>query len=203
MGKTDSTIKKRLGAQWEKLHPNVQERFAHDPKLGETIHYHGEIDTTRSRAGWLFAHLTRIIGNPLTPYQGNAIPLDVRLFQKDGHEGVFWQRTYHFPDKAPYVVTSIKKAGRAGEDMLECVGGGFGMLLDVYADAGHLHFKSRYYFWELGTLRIRLPAFITPGETHVIHEDKGEGNFRFTITMTHIFLGRTFYQDGIFRRKEA
>lgn len=195
-----SLIKQHLGEDWDKLHPDVQQRFSKDPDIGETILYRGKIDTKCSCTGWLFAHFTRIVGNPLTPYEGKHIPLDVRLFRKNGTDGICWQRTYHFPDKKPYIVISIKKSGRHGE-MLECVGGGFGMVLDVYAENQQLHFKSTRYFWRLGHFRLPLPHFITPGETHVIHADKGEGNFRFTIGMTHPWLGRTFFQDGLFRRE--
>ncbi len=197
-----SVIREHLGHDWDKLHPSVQQRFSSDPAAGEIIHYKGKIDTQRSCAGWLFAHLTRIIGNPLTPYYGQQVPLDVRLFQCADGKGICWQRTYHFSGKKPYVVTSIKKTGLHGE-MLECVGGGFGMVLDVYAENQQLHFRSSRYFWQCGRLRILLPHCITPGQTHVIHTDLGEGNFRFTISMTHPRLGRTFFQDGIFSRKEA
>lgn len=197
-----SVIREHLGNDWEKLHPNIQQRFSADPTPGETVHYHGSIDAQRSCAGWLFAHLTRIVGNPLAPYAGNNIPLDVRLFKEAGGQGICWERTYHFPNKKPYVVTSVKKTGLHGE-MLECVGGGFGMVLDVYAENQQLHFRSNYYFWQCGRVRIRLPHWITPGQTHVMHADLGEGSFRFTISMTHLKLGRTFFQDGIFKREGA
>lgn len=195
-----SVIREHMGDDWDNLHSNIQKRFAHDPQEGEVIHYWGKIDTVRSCAGWLFAHITCLVGNPLTPYHGKDVPLDVRLFRKGATEGICWERTYHFTGKKPYVVTSIKKTGKAGE-MLECVGGGFGMVLDVYAQDQQLHFKSTRYFWQCRLLRVYLPHIITPGQTHVIHADIGEGNFRFTISMTHLWLGRTFFQDGIFRRK--
>jgi len=194
-----SVIREHLGNDWDKLNPNVQQRFSSDPAEDQTIHYQGKIDTQRSCAGWLFAHLTRIVGNPLTPYKGKAVPLDVRLFREANTQGVYWERTYHFPNKRPYVVTSIKKTGRHGE-MLECVGGGFGMVLDVYTENQQLHFRSTRYFWQCGSLRVLLPHLITPGQTDVVHADLGDGNFRFTISMTHPLLGRTFFQDGIFSK---
>ena len=60
-----SVIREHLGHDWDQLHPSVQQRFSGDPLEGEIIHYQGKIDTQRSCAGWLFAHLTRIVGNPL------------------------------------------------------------------------------------------------------------------------------------------
>ncbi len=195
-----STIRRQLEADWFLLNPNIRERFQRDPKPGEAVVYEGVMREIRcSKMGKLFAFLTRIIGNPLTPYEGRDIPMRVELLKVKGLPGVFWQRTYFFPNRKPYVVLSVKKESRAGE-LMECVGGGFGMLLDVSARDQSLHFESTRYFWEAFGRRIPLPHLLAPGRTHVIHEDMGGGEFQFTISMTHRNLGETFYQQGRFRR---
>lgn len=150
----------------------------------------------RSRAGWLFAFLTKVIGNPLSPYQGTDIKMVVELSTRDNRPGVYWKRTYYFPDKPPFSVTSVKKDDRG--QMMEMVGGGFGMFLDVYAHQGELHFKSTRYFWKLLSWYLPLPHWLSPGQTHVIHQDLGAGQFRFTISMDHPILKQTFYQTGVF-----
>ncbi|MBN67210.1 MAG: hypothetical protein CMM94_06570 [Rickettsiales bacterium] len=141
-----------------------------------------------------------MIGNPLTPHTGNFVKMDVILHKRPGKAGVYWRRTYYYPDRAPYSVTSVKRTSASGE-MLECVGAGFGMILRVYEQDAMLHFKSERYFWQLGRLRVPLPHWLSPGQTHVVHEDVGEGRFRFTINMQHKWLGRTFYQTGLFKRE--
>tara|TARA_R110001592_G_scaffold3525_24_gene20080 strand:+ start:6676 stop:7668 length:993 start_codon:yes stop_codon:yes gene_type:complete len=201
--KPENTLKHQLGDQWALLNPNIQERFDKEPALGEKIQYEGVMhDIRRSRMGWLFAVLTRIIGNPLTPYAGCDVPMDVSLFKKPHKSGVFWQRTYFYPDKNPYSVISIKRESKDGE-MLECVGGGFGMKLKVYVEDQSLHFKSYRFFWSVLKFKVPLPHWLTPGKTHVVHEDLGGGDFQFTISMHHGLLGETFYQQGVFRKKEG
>jgi len=196
-----STIRRQLKDEWHRLHPNIQKRFEQDPEQGEHVVYQGVMHTIRrSWMGWLFAHLTRIIGNPLTPHAGTDVPMEVTLYKKSGASGVFWQRTYHYTERQPYTVTSVKRESSKGE-MTECVGGGFGMLLKVYAQDGNLHFESYRYFWEFLNIRLPLPHWLTPGKTHVIHEDLGDGNFKFSISMDHRQLGQTFYQEGIFCAK--
>ncbi len=196
-----STIYKQLGEAFRTLNPHIQERFIHDPVEGEVIAYQGTMHIIwRSRLGWLFAHFTRIIGNPLSPYRGNEVPMDVLLFKKKGEDGICWQRIYYYPDKKPYIVSSIKKESTDGK-MMECVGGGFGMFLTLYAKDTQLHFESYRYFWRFAGITVPLPHCITPGKTHVIHSDLGDGNFRFTLTMQHSYLGRTFFQDGTFRTR--
>ena len=197
-----NTLKHQLGPRWFDLHPNIQARFDREPQGGEVITYEGIMhDIRRSRMGWLFAVLTRVIGNPLTPLAGREVPMEVAL-SRHAVSGVSWQRTYFYPQRKPYVVTSVKRESKKGE-MTECVGGGFGMKLAVSAQNGELHFESYRYFWQLGDIVVPLPHWLSPGKTHVIHKDLGGGDFNFTISMVHRQLGETFYQTGTFRRKAA
>jgi hypothetical protein len=150
-----------------------------------------------SKAGWLFAQFTRLIGNPLAAERGRNIPMQVRLTRREGG-GVWWQRTYDF--QRPFTAISAKREDARGQ-LCEYVGLGFGMRLQVYAKDDALHFVSERYFWEIAGRQIPLPHWLSPGETHVSHTDLGGGDFRFTISMDHCQLGRTFYQTGIFRQR--
>ncbi|MEZ0260412.1 MAG: DUF4166 domain-containing protein [Alphaproteobacteria bacterium] len=194
-----SVLRRQLGDGWDTLIPAIQERFEREPQPGETIVYEGVMqEIRRSRMGWLFAWLTMPVGNPLTPFAGRNVPMEVALSKSP--TGVQWKRTYLYNGKKPYVVTSEKRESKTGE-MLECVGGGFGMKLKVTAEEGQLHFRSYRYFWSFMGKRIPLPHWLAPGATHVIHTDRGGGDFMFTISMVHAQLGETFFQQGIFRLK--
>ncbi|MES2822344.1 MAG: DUF4166 domain-containing protein [Pseudomonadota bacterium] len=198
-GQRESTIKKQMGAEWHCLNANVQGRFANEPALTEQIFYRGTMETVEcSFFGKVFAQLTRLVVNPLTPYEGKNVPLDVILYRKAGLPGVYWQRTYYHAGRASYTVTSVKGQGNNGR-LTESVGAGFGMELSVAAEEGSLVFRSTRYIWTLGKFRVPLPHLLTPGETRVTHQDLGDGSFRFTISMDHLCLGRTFYQTGVFR----
>jgi predicted DCC family thiol-disulfide oxidoreductase YuxK len=200
--KAGNALKRQLGRGWEELHPDIRNRFDRDPAPGETVLYAGVMqEIRRSRMGWLFAEFTRVIGNPLTPHAGRDIPMEVALSKAPHKEGVYWRRSYLFPGRKPYVVTSVKRESSRGE-MLECVGGGFGMKLKVYARDGALHFESYRYFWSFLGWMLPLPHWLSPGRTHVVHRDLGGGDFMFKISMVHDQLGETYFQQGVFRRKE-
>src|SRR4051812_44129189 len=86
-----STIRRQLMGDWFLLHPNIRERFQRDPKPGESLVYEGVMhEIRRSKMGWLFAVLTRVIGNPLTPYEGREVPMRVELLKVVGTPGVSW-----------------------------------------------------------------------------------------------------------------
>ena len=73
------------------------------------------------------------------------------------------------------------------------------MTLAVFERRGALHFRSRRYFWQFDGWRVWLPRLLTPGTAHVVHTDHGDGSFSFTMTVSHPWLGETFFQDGRFR----
>lgn len=87
--------------------------------------------------------------------------------------------------------------------LLEVVGGGVGMVLEVFEQHRVLHFLSVGFFWRLGPLRVPIPELLTPGRTHVLHRDEGQDRFRFSMRIEHPILGLTFYQDGLFRETQV
>jgi hypothetical protein len=146
--------------------------------------------------GALFAQCCRLIGTPLTPYAGDNALVDVAL-RVDPTGGVEWRRHYQFSWRRWALVSSTKRLNDDGV-LEEHVGRGFSMQLKVFEQDGNLHFVSEDYLWRLGRLRIRLPALLTPGVTHVIHEQISGQRFRFVLKVTHPWLGETFYQEGEF-----
>ena len=103
--------------------------------------------------------------------------------------------------KAPIRVESVKQLAADGS-LLECVRkgplGGIGMGLRVYEKAGALNFASQHYFISWGALKLPVPTWLTPGKTLVEHIDEGNSNFRFRLTMTHPWFGKTVHQEGVF-----
>jgi len=181
---------------WSRLPAAVQHRFGVHVE-GETTVYEGRMEVAASPVGRLFAQVCRLIGTPLAPWTGSDVPtsVDVHLDQRGG---LVWARTYRFERHAPILVSSTKLMTAEG-DLLEVVRGGLGMALDVTVEDTALHFRSRYYFVGLGGFRLRIPGLLTPGRAHVIHKDMGGGTFRFTLDFQHPWLGRTLFQEGLFR----
>lgn len=194
----DAHFRRLLGdAAWVRLNPAIRARFVTPPDAAAPTFYDGAMtEIRRSRVGALLAHLCRLIGTPLAPFAGRHVPVRVKVYA-NGLDDVVWERVYRFPGRRPLTVVSSKRRDdRTG--LIECVGRGFGMALDVAEHGGALHFTSRNYFWQLGTLRVPLPGLLSPGVTHVVHTDLGAGRFRFTMRIQHKLLGETFFQDGVF-----
>jgi len=185
-------------AGWSRLPEAVRRRFARAPAKGEVVRYRGSmVVVEQSWWGFLLAQACRLIGAPFAPYGGCDLPVTIAL-RGEADGGVAWEREYRYPGGRTATVRSVKRVDSDG-GLLECVGGGFGMKLDVCERRGALHFISRGYFWRLGPLRLPLPHLLSPGVARVTHADLGGRAFRFEMTVEHAWLGLLFRQDGVFR----
>ncbi len=182
---------------WSRLAGNIRKRFA-DHGISKPVKYGGYMgEVNCSLIGWVFAQCARLIGTPLAPYRGRNVPTDVHVFKDNRTGGTVWERQYKFSGRKPVTVRSTKLfSGK--QYLVELVGGGVGMKLNVFEEERKLHFRSICYFWRMGNIMIHIPDFLTPGTAHVVHTDEGDDCFRFTMTIRHSWFGTTFFQDGVF-----
>jgi len=182
-------------AAWQRLPAAVRARFGCPALTGAVTIYRGRAQVAASLAGRVLAQLCRLIGTPVAPFVGDEVPVIVRVI--DTPEGVIWERRYEFVGHAPVIVRSTKQLDEEGM-LVEVLNAGLHMRLRVFEERGELHFLSTGYVFRIGPLRFRLPGWFLPGATHVVHQDLGEGRFRFRMTTTHHWFGRMFSQDGVF-----
>jgi hypothetical protein len=184
---------------WNALKPAVRRRFAERLAAGESIVYVGQIaETQMNFAGRLLVQATRLIGSPfpLEPEaQGEAAV--VALTSEAGSGGQCWTRIYAWRRGFPQIVHSAKRfAGPTGLE--EYVGCGVGVALTLHEENGGLRFRSAGYFVRLLGRRLALPAFLSPGELVIGHDDLGQGRFTFTLQLTHPWLGQLLHQVALF-----
>lgn len=179
---------------WARLPEAVRARFDAEVRHAQ---YTGCFELVRaSRAGRLLALVCRLLGTPVAPYTGANVVAMVRVFPA-ATGGMVWERTYNFPGRRTCVVSSIKQTDESGE-LVEVLPFGLRMPLQVFERRGVLNFVSRGYFFSCLGLRIAVPDFLPPGQTHVSHTDEGGGWFRFTMVTTHKWFGEVFFQTGRF-----
>jgi hypothetical protein len=99
------------------------------------------------------------------------------------------------------VHSSKRFAGPTGLE--ERVGHGVGMTLTMEVKDDALVFRSRDYFVEFFRLRIRLPAWLTPGALSVTHAECADGRFSFTLDVVHPRFGLLIRQMGLFKEARA
>ena len=185
---------------WSQLPAAVRARFPAAHRDCEPILYRGVMRRVElSRCGRFLAAIARVFRTPIAPFAGRDVATDVIVFPDPSVPGVVWERVYRFDGRAPVHVSSMKCLGHRGR-LLERLGNGLAMRLDVRVEEETLVFVSRGYVLRLAGLEIPLPAWLPPGVTRVAHRDEGGGRFRFTLSTEHPLFGRMFYQEGVFER---
>ena len=182
---------------WSKLHPDIQKRFSEDAHA--TVQYNGVMQRVdASLAGKLLAQCCRLIGTPLAVHTGRDLPIEVKVYPDSALNGMTWDRFYHFEGKKVNRVKSTKCI-RENEGLVEMVGYGFGMHLDVYEQDQTIVFESTRFFWQLGKFKLYIPNLLSPGKTLVRQKALANNQFEFRLDVTHKLLGKVFSQVGVFK----
>lgn len=197
----DDRFSKLVGQKaWDALPKAVRKRFGKHMQGGASVTYQGVVvGMQMSFAGRILAHAARIVGAPL-PYDLSSInqPAVVTVTEDIAGDGQFWIRQYGREAGFPQVVHSSKRfSGPTGLE--EYIGFGLGMALTVSAESESLLFKSEHYFLRILGHRIRIPRLFSPGGLVIGHHDMGAGQFRFSLNLTHPFLGQLISQNVIFQ----
>jgi hypothetical protein len=186
-------------ADWASLPLAVRQRFSKRLAGGRTAIYAGEVlETYLSGAGWCLAQLARLVGGPLPTARVSRVPSVVTVTEDMASGGQIWTRLYGRRRGFPQIIHSAKRfAGPTGIE--EYLGRGFGMALRIGVQDGALVFSSDSYFVEILGRRLRLPNWLSPGLMTVIHAERGNGQFTFTLEVEHPRFGLLIRQAAAFR----
>ena len=186
---------------WSRLAPEIRRRFSHRLRPEASITFAGAVvECRRSFLGFLVTQAGRLIGAPLPLHDEVSVPAVVTVTEDSASGGQFWTRIYGHARGFPQVIHSSKRfAGPTGLE--EFLGSAFGIALTVKAEARALRFCSDHYFLALGPWRVRLPAWLAPGDLEVSHIDQGDGTFLFVLTLRHRLAGELIRQTCQFRER--
>jgi Domain of unknown function (DUF4166) len=186
---------------WELLHPIIQQRFDRSCQMGAGLYYRGTMHELR--CAWLLCLVGRLIlpfiRSPLVPFNGVDIPVNVHVYVSSNQEKIVKERVYYLRDRLPFALISSMQASKNGT-ILEHVGWGLGVELQLNEKNGGLEFVSKQYFWEVGRWCFRIPDFLTPGRAYILHSQlENPQEFGLHFEVRHPLFGVVFLQHGVFQ----
>ncbi len=189
---------------WNSVDPAVRDRMDRLLTAGTATTFIGVGCVRRSKLGWCFAQLSRLLGGPLVVRQGERVTTIVRIAPTSNGLRC-WHRTFLFEDGSHQLVQTTKLVHpRLG--LLDAVGAQGERRLTtrmiVRADGKSLHFTSEGYFLRVGRFNLSIPSLMTPGRLTAEHRDIGGGKFVYTLMFNHPLWGQTFFQEGIFQMQD-
>jgi hypothetical protein len=181
-------------AGWRGLGLAVRRRFSRHVGDGETVVYEGRVIAMHhSRLGSALAAAARLIGGML-PLPGPAGARAVVIVSEDrAAAGQIWTRVYARPGRFPQTVNSVKQF-RGPTGLLERLGYGLHMYLDISVENGSLVFRSRGYGLGIGSFMVRMPRVLLPIDCEVRHEPIGETTFDFVLLVSAPIVGTLIHQ---------
>ena len=195
----DLRFRALVGPQkWEQLPTEVQRRFTKRLSGPAVALYRGlVVEMQVSWLGRLLAQACRLFGAPLPLCPQTGVAALVSVSEDASSGGQCWTRVYARPGRFPQVIHSAKRfAGPTGLE--EYLGRGLGMALRIETLDDGIAFVSDHYFIQVARLRLRLPAWLTPGTTRVIQRQVAGSSFLFGLDLTHPWVGRLFHQQVLF-----
>ncbi|MEO1205082.1 MAG: DUF4166 domain-containing protein [Pseudomonadota bacterium] len=187
---------------WRALPQEVRKRFAAEPGEKRPKIYAGHVvETKLSIAGHILARVAGLIGTPLPETNGATGPSSVSVAHNAKLDGQIWTRIYGRADRFPQVVHSVKRfQGPTGLEEFVGPGAtwGIGMTLRLSVENSALVFRSDRYFVQLGSLRMTLPRWLSPGEMAITHRQLRGCEFQFLLELEHAVFGPLIRQDCIF-----
>jgi Domain of unknown function (DUF4166) len=187
---------------WDRLPPEVQKRFTKRLSGVATAVYRGfVVRMDVSIAGWILAQACRLFGAPLPLCPKTGVAALVSVSEDTAGGGQCWTRIYARPGRFPQVIQSAKRfCGPTGIE--EYLGRGLGMALRIESLQDGIAFVSDHYFLELGRIRVRIPAWFTPGRTRVTHRQIAGSSFLFGLDLYHPLAGKLLRQEVLFEDVE-
>ena len=187
----DHRFRRLLGeSAWKALPPPVRRRFGKRLKGGSSVVYQGIVVAMRRNiAGYIFSHLARLVGAPL-PYDMTSVhqPAVVTVTEDCAGDGQFLDTAIRPGSRLSSGDPQFEALCRP-DGIEEYIGSGIGMALRVGVEDDGLSFRSDHYFLQLGSWRLRLPGWCSPGALTITHRDLGGTRFLFSLTLESRFFG--------------
>lgn len=201
-----SIYEQALGAQFQKLHPKIQERFGFNSE--DNIAWIGEgVMEEIWHASW--AVLPLYIGTMrhiMFPNRGRGIPFRIENYayqDEYGRETVTWCRSFDFPgNRRRFDATMIYSMQRSR--VVDYLGNKQHLAVDLAISAGNhggIRIQSREQRFYEGLLQFRFPRCLT-GTADVCewYEDRNQ-KYRISVEVINPILGPVFRYKGSFQAR--
>ena len=195
----EPVLKAALGADWHRLPEALRKNFDLQPGSNGQIVLSGTMYEIRhSLLAKLLIFPAQLVG-ALVPWQGENVPVTIEISAQTAEKKcIFWRRTHNFPSHAPFIFSS-RMEYLHGNEIIEKVGCGLGMRMQVSLEDDILKLTSICYQWDIFGRIIRIPNWLLLGTGQIIERAVSADQFEMFFEINHPWLGRTFSYNGIFR----
>lgn len=184
-----------FGADWDKLPPVLQKRYAIRVDGSNAVTVEGKLDIEGSRVSRLLKPLLLFFG-ALVPYEGKDVPVTVKFRAENGM--MDFERVFSFPGHEPFRFRSRIEPRQNG-DTVEYMRFGFGWRGDYRFDGSKIRITHRSYVLRIFGFLLPLPLSLVMGKGYGEEWAESADSFGMMIELRHFLWGKTFGYHGFFR----
>jgi len=196
-----SLMQRALGDDWAALPPVIQRHYQITaPQQAITVTGNMNIDYPY----WLTPaiKLLRLFG-ALVDLKGEGLAVQVKKWRQTDPSILYWQRHIQAADNGKQCVFASRMAWQQDHELIESVGMGFGIRLQLSVEQGKLVYQSRGHLLKLGPLTLPIPDSLLLGHALITEQALSEDTFQLNFKITHPLWGKTYYYGGIFEVPKA
>jgi hypothetical protein len=194
MNKTQSIFQSVFNQQWESLPRVIKMRYANRPFSEDIVTVKGHLNVHFSNVMKFFMPILGLF-KILVPYQGENIPVTVKLRSENNLPGVYFDRTFYFPGKKPYRFCSYMQHIK-DNNIVEFIRFGVGLSMKCSYNNKVL-LEHNGYVWKIFGLVIPLPLSFIMGSFYAEEEPISDDSFHLLVRITHPLFGKIFEYNGI------
>lgn len=194
---TLSLMQQTLGEAWPRLAPPIRAHYTLRPGYAEQITVHGELQVDFPLWVMPLLKMIRLFGGLLDRRSAKVVTT-VRKWTKHEDAGLFWHRELRYPDGKQKIFKSEMQHLHSNE-LIEYVGGGFGLRLLLSEENGNLVYRSNGHVLRFGPWLFTFPDWLLLGYATISEQALSENSFRLDFAIYHPWWGRTFAYRGVFQ----
>jgi hypothetical protein len=197
MSSTEPIFKQALQTQWDVLAPVIRAHYGLLPFTDQSLQLKGSMESvTHSRSANLLIPFLALAG-ALVPYQGKDVPVEVLNHTRRDRSGLYWQRTFFFAGRTPFIFRSQMQYS-GPQEITEFVRFGFGIRFEMVEKDGGIVQHDVGYVWKISRLSIPLPFSLLMGKTYIEEMPVSDTEFAMKMVLSHPVFGEMFQYNGRF-----
>ncbi|OEY87117.1 hypothetical protein BIY23_01375 [Wolbachia pipientis] len=186
--------------KWEDLPKVLKKRYANRAYSDDLVIVDGNLDVHCSWLIYILKPLLKLF-NVLVPHQGKNVPVSVSLLSKPDSDVVYFNRTFFFNGRKPYLFYS-KMVRIKGDDVIEFMNFGIGWRMRCFYNGKKVVLQHKGYVWKLLGILVPLPLNLLIGKGYAEEEAISDNEFRMYFEIRHRLFGKIYGYDGNFIIRE-
>lgn len=194
--KDEPIFKSIFGKEWENLPPVMKKHYANHPYSSDVTTVQGTLDVfCKPPLLWL-SPLMRLLGQ-IPTFNENNVPVTVRFESDLNSKSFYFNRSFNFPNRKPYVFHS-RMLQIKGNEVIEIMRFGLGWKMQYSWDGEKVILAHKGYALQVFGHLIPLPLTILMGTGNASEYPVDDNTFDMEVSITHPWWGEIYGYKGQF-----